>query len=130
MAQLVTDSRFLKASPLVLRSVQPVLRAHCLSSRKNHGLGTDQDTNMGRDARDARAPRYWLLVGPSLSTPHSKGAQERLCTHRRTSLRTPRPKWAVGAFSAPYPSLPMMVHAPVYIDAELDDIEKELALLA
>ena len=33
-------------------------------------------------------------------------------------------------FLALYPSLPVMVLAPVYTDAELDDIEKEVAPLA
>jgi len=45
------------------------------------------------------------------------------------SLRTPRPKWAIGAFSAPYPTLPMTVLVPIYTDAELDDIENEAAPL-
>ena len=31
---------------------------------------------------------------------------------------------------APYPTLPMMVLVPIYTDAELDDIEKEVAPLA
>ena len=31
---------------------------------------------------------------------------------------------------APYSSLPVMVLTPVYIDVELDDIEKEVAPLA
>ena len=29
---------------------------------------------MGQDARDAHAPGYWLLAGPSLSSSHPKGA--------------------------------------------------------
>ena len=29
------------------------------------------------------------------------------------SLRTPGPKWAIGAFLAPYPSLPAMVLGPL-----------------
>ena len=44
--------------------------------KKNHGLGTDQDLNVGRDAYDAHAPGYWPLAGPSLSTPHFKKVPE------------------------------------------------------
>ena len=78
MGQLVTDSRFLVANHIVLESVRLVPRARCLSLRKNHGLGTNQDLNVGWDAHDTHAPRYSPLVGPSLSTPHSKGSSEGL----------------------------------------------------
>jgi hypothetical protein len=59
---------------------------------------------MGRDAHDARAPGYWLLVGPFFSTPHSKGALERLLN---PSVDQPLNSWAImamGAFSFSYPS--------------------------
>ena len=78
MGQLVTDSRLLVANPYSSRVRSTGPKGHCLSSKKNHGLGTDQDSNVGQDACDTHAPRYWPLVGPSLSTPRSKGAPERL----------------------------------------------------
>ena len=78
MGQLVTDSILLAANPYSswVRSAGP--KGSLPFLRKNHGLGTDQDSNVGWDARGARAPGYWPLVGPSLSIPCSKGASERL----------------------------------------------------
>jgi len=41
-----------------------------------------------------------------------KGAPEWLWTLGWANLRTPGPEWAVGAFLAPYPSLPVAVLGP------------------
>ena len=74
----MTDSKFLTANPYSywVRSTGP--KGSLPFFEENHGLGTDQDLNVDRDAHGTRAPRYWPLVGPSLSTPHSKGASEQL----------------------------------------------------
>ena len=50
---------------------------------------------------------------------------EALTKTSSSMVLTPRPEWAVGAFLALYPSLPVTV-----LDAELDDIEKEVAPMA
>ena len=78
MGQLVINSRFSVANPYSSRVRSTGSKGSLPFFEKNHGLGTDQDSNMGQDARGTRAPGYWLLVGPSLSTPHSKGTPERL----------------------------------------------------
>ena len=76
LGQLVTDSRFSVANlySSQVRSTGP--KGSLPFLKENHGLGTDQDSNVGQDAHGARAPGYWLLVGLSLFTPHSKGALE------------------------------------------------------
>ena len=74
MGQLVTDSRFSVANPY--SSWVHLTGPKGLLNLFKDGLGTDQDSNMGQDARGACAPRYWPLVGPSLSTPHFKGTPE------------------------------------------------------
>ena len=78
MGQLVIDSRFLTASPYSsrVRSIDPEGSLPFFEEKPWTVLC--QDLNMGRDARDARAPGYRPLVGPSLTTPHSKGVLEQL----------------------------------------------------
>ena len=73
-----------------------------------------------------------VLVRPSIgrSWAHLFPPLTLRAPHRRASLRTPKPEWAIGVFLASYPSLPMTVLAPFYIDAELDDFKKEVAPLA
>ena len=55
---------------------------------------------------------------------------EALTKTSSSMVLTPRPEWAVGAFLALYPSLPVTVLAHIYTNTELDDIEKEVAPLA
>ena len=76
MGQLVTDSRFLMASPYSsqIRSIDP--KGSLPFFEEKPWTMLYQDLNVGRDAHDACAPGYWPLVGPSYSTPHSKGAPE------------------------------------------------------
>jgi hypothetical protein len=73
MGQLVTDFRFLMASPYSsqVRLTSPEGSSPFFEEKPWTVCG--QDSNVGQDAHGAHAPGYWLLAGPSLSTPYSKG---------------------------------------------------------
>jgi hypothetical protein len=72
MGQLVTDSRFLTASPYSspIRSTGPEGSSPFFEEKLWTMRG--QDPNMGQDAYGAHAPGYWPLVGPSFFTPRSE----------------------------------------------------------
>ena len=78
MGQLVTDSRFLAASPYSsqVRSIGP--EGSLPFFKEKPWTMLCEDSNVGQDASDVRVPGYWPLAGPSCSTPHSKGVPERL----------------------------------------------------
>ena len=63
MGQLVTDSRFLAASPYSswVRSTGP--EGSLSFFKEKPWIVSGRDSNVGRDARGARAPGYWPLVG-------------------------------------------------------------------
>jgi hypothetical protein len=72
MGQLVTDSRFLTASPYSSQ-------VHSTSPEGSSPFFEDkpwtvhrQDSSVGQDAHGAHVPRYWPLAGPSFSTPLSE----------------------------------------------------------
>jgi hypothetical protein len=72
MGQLVTDSRFLTASPysfwVCLTGPEDASPFFEEKPRTVHC----QDSNVGQDAHDDHAPGYWPLAGPSVTTSHSK----------------------------------------------------------
>ena len=78
MGQLVTDFRFLMASPYSSRVRLTGPEGSLSFFEEKPWIVLCQDLNMGQDARSARALEYWPLAGPSRSTTHSKGALERL----------------------------------------------------
>ena len=78
MGQLVTDSKFLTASPYSSRIRLTGPKGSLPFFEEKPWIVLRPRLKLGRDARGSRAPRYWPLAGPSLSTPHSNGALERL----------------------------------------------------
>jgi hypothetical protein len=72
MGQLVTDSRFLMASPYSSRVHSTGPEGLSLFFEEKPWTVHCQDSNVGQDAHGTRAPGYWPLAGPSLTTPHSK----------------------------------------------------------
>jgi hypothetical protein len=76
MDQLVIDSRFLAANPYssLVRSTGP--KGSLPFFEEKPWTMHCEDLNVGQDAHGARAPKYWPLADPSLTTPHSKGALE------------------------------------------------------
>jgi hypothetical protein len=69
MGQLVTDSKFLTASPYSspVRSTSPEGSLSFFNEKPWTVRG--QDSNVGQDALGAHVPEYWPLAGPSYSTP-------------------------------------------------------------
>ena len=58
MGQLVTDSKLLAVSPYSSWVHLAGPKGSLPFFEENHGLGTDQDSNMGQDVLGARAPGY------------------------------------------------------------------------
>ena len=58
MGQLVTDYKFSVDNPYSSRVHLTSPKVSLPFFEENHGLGTDQDLNVDRDARGTRAPRY------------------------------------------------------------------------
>jgi hypothetical protein len=108
MGQLVIDSRFLTASPYSsqIRSTSPKGSSPFFEEKPwtVHG----QESNVGQDARGARALEYWPLAGPSLSTPHSKGAPERLSN---PSVDQPSNAWALMGRRSIFSSVSLLLVA-------------------
>ena len=65
---LVTDSRFSAVNPYSfwVRSTSP--KGSLPFFEEKPWIISGRDSNVGRVARGARVPGYWLLAGPSLST--------------------------------------------------------------
>ena len=78
MGQLVTNSRFLVANPYSSWVYSTGPKGSLPFFKEKPWTVLCQDSNVGQDAHVARAPGYQPLAGPSRSTPHSKGAPERL----------------------------------------------------
>jgi hypothetical protein len=78
MGQLVTDSRFLMASPYSSQVLSTGPKGSSPFFEEKPWTMYCQDSNMGWGAHGVRAPEYWLLADPSLSTPRSGGALEQL----------------------------------------------------
>ena len=68
MGQLVADSRFSAVNPYSSRVRSTGPEGSLPFFEKKPWIISGQDSNVGWDARGARAPGYWPLVGPSLST--------------------------------------------------------------
>jgi hypothetical protein len=75
---MATDSMFLTANPYSswVRPTGP--RGSLPSFKEKSWPSYSQDLNVDRDARGAQTPGYWPLASPSVATPHSSGALERL----------------------------------------------------
>jgi hypothetical protein len=78
MGQLVTDSRFLMTSSYSSRSRSTDSEGSTPLFEEKPWAMHCHDSNMGQGAHGLRAPKYWPLVDPSLSTPRSGGALEQL----------------------------------------------------
>jgi hypothetical protein len=73
MGQLVTNSRFLTASPYISQVHLTGPKGSLLFSEENPWTVRNQDPNVSQDAHGAHVPGYRLLAGPSFSTPRSEG---------------------------------------------------------
>jgi hypothetical protein len=76
MGQLVTNSRFLMASPYSSRVRSTSPEGLSPLSEEKPWTVCGQDPNMNQDAQDAHVPRHQPLAGLYLSTPCSKSAPE------------------------------------------------------
>ena len=68
LGQLVTDSRFSAVNPYSSRVYSTGPEGSLPFFKEKPWIVSSRDSNMGRDARGAHAPGFWLLAGPSLST--------------------------------------------------------------
>jgi hypothetical protein len=76
LGRLATDSMFLTTNPYSSR-VRPTSPGGSLPFFKEKPwFGYSQDSNVDWDARGAQTPKYWLLAGSFVATPHSSGAPE------------------------------------------------------
>jgi hypothetical protein len=108
MGQLVTDSRFLTVSPYIsqIRSTSPEGSSPFFEKKPWTVRG--QDSNVGQDARGARAPEYWPPAGPSLITPYSKGAPEWLSN---PSVGQPSNSWVLMGCRSVFSSVSLLLVA-------------------
>jgi hypothetical protein len=108
MGQLVTDSRFLTTSPYISQIRSTGLEGSSPFFEKKPWTVHGQDSSVGQDARGARTPEYWLLAGPSLITPHSKGAPEWLSN---PLVGQPSNSWVLMGFTSVFSFVSLLLVA-------------------